>query len=150
MLGGGITTAVKPQRDEGVGTFGKYLVPEVSGAEFRSCEEEGGRNTAGRNQDADPGLQIWEISQDSGETKRTKSPSHTPKLTSTDFQITICPISCQEVAMPDDWAYSSKVRWLPLWPWHQSLRISWGVQCSLSPEGGAKIVRYAHQVASKD
>ena len=52
--------------------------------------------------------------------------------------------------MPDDWAYGSKVRWLPLCPWHQPLRISRGIQCGLSPEGGAKTVWYSHPIGNQD
>ena len=74
MLGRGITTAVKPQMGEGAGIFGKYLVPGVSGAEFRACEEECERNTAGRNQDADPGLQFGRCHKTLGEPRERNHP----------------------------------------------------------------------------
>lgn len=74
----------------------------VSGAEFRVCDDEGAEKQS--RKESGCGSRCPE---ETLREPREKATTHIPKLTSTDFQITICPTSCQEVAIPEGCSYDS-------------------------------------------
>lgn len=75
----------------------------VSGAEFWVCDDEGAEKQS--RKESGCGSRCPE---ETLREAREKTTTHIPKLTSTDFQITICPTICQEVAIPEGCSYDSR------------------------------------------